>query len=417
MELDWLWVSAACAAFYAFVFKFLRRVNGWYYDLKVRTKKYPLPPGDMGWPLLGDMLTFTTAFKSGDPDSFVNRLVSRYGKTGIYKTHLFGNPSIILCTPETCRRVLTDDDNFKIGYPKSTLQLLASGSFQSFSNAERRRLRRLTTAPIAGHAVLAKYISRIEADVMSSLEEWANISMKHPLELIKELTRVTFKTIIHIFMGIHHNDQILMRIEHLFTHMMKGIFVSAIDVPGFAFHKALKARNKLVKILQSVVEERRRIIKDYPQEKTKDLIDTLLEVEDEKVGKLENEDIIDLLLSYLAAGHESTSHGIMWSLIYLTRNPHIMKQAKEEQERIMKARPPSQKRLNLKEIKQMVYLAKVMLYLEDGKCWFGQELFIWTQNITFTHKNIILQDGMIPRPKQGPFFPLVQEADSVLEVI
>lgn len=81
MELGWLWMSAALTllvACYVFVFKFLRSMNGWYYDLKLRNKKFPLPPGDMGWPLIGNFLAFLRDFSSGVPDSFLNNIVSKY---------------------------------------------------------------------------------------------------------------------------------------------------------------------------------------------------------------------------------------------------------------------------------------------------------------------------------------------------
>lgn len=77
--LDSLWFIpiAALLGGYAFVFGFLRRVNDFYYvGMLGRKTQYPLPPGDLGWPFLGNMQTFLKAFKS-DPDSFIYDLVSR----------------------------------------------------------------------------------------------------------------------------------------------------------------------------------------------------------------------------------------------------------------------------------------------------------------------------------------------------
>uniref|UniRef100_A0A162B053 Uncharacterized protein n=1 Tax=Daucus carota subsp. sativus TaxID=79200 RepID=A0A162B053_DAUCS len=56
---------------------FLRRVNGWFYDYKVSEKRYELPPGDMGWPFIGNMWSFLLAFKSNNPDSFVSSFIQR----------------------------------------------------------------------------------------------------------------------------------------------------------------------------------------------------------------------------------------------------------------------------------------------------------------------------------------------------
>lgn len=72
----WFILVAALLGGYAFVFGFLRRVNEWYYAGRLGKMQHPLPPGDMGWPFLGNMLTFLKAFKS-DPDSFIHDLVSR----------------------------------------------------------------------------------------------------------------------------------------------------------------------------------------------------------------------------------------------------------------------------------------------------------------------------------------------------
>jgi len=76
LDSQWFILVAALLGGYAFVFGFLRRLNEWYYVGRLGTLQN-LPPGDLGWPFLGNMPTFLKAFKS-DPDSFINNLVSRY---------------------------------------------------------------------------------------------------------------------------------------------------------------------------------------------------------------------------------------------------------------------------------------------------------------------------------------------------
>jgi len=60
----------------------------------------------------------------------------------------------------------------------------------------------------------------------------------------------------------------------------------------------------------------------------KDMMDLLMEVKDEEGRMLEDEDIIDLLLVFLLAGHESSAHGILWTIIYLIDHPHVFQRAK-----------------------------------------------------------------------------------------
>ncbi|KAL2348255.1 hypothetical protein Fmac_002255 [Flemingia macrophylla] len=356
LDSSWLILVAALLGGYAFVFGVVRRVNEWYYVSWLRKMTHPLPPGDMGWPFLGNIPTFLKAFKS-DPDSFIYDLVSRYGRTGMYRTHLFGNPSIIVCTPETCRKVLTDDEQFKLGYPASTMVLTGKRSFHGISNVEHKRLRRLTTSPITGHEALSTYIGLIEAVAVKKLQELSN--MITPCEFLTQMRKFAFKVITTIFMDSDADHVDLALVENLYTDLNRGLKSLAINLPGFAFHKALKARKKLMKLLQGLVDQKRRTNNTKTKTK-KDMMDLLMEVKDEDGRKMEDEDIIDLLLVFLLAGHESSAHGILWTIVYLMEHPRVLQRAKKEQEEIMETRPSTQKGVNLKEIKQMEYLSKVI---------------------------------------------------------
>jgi len=79
MEFQWLWMSAATLlACYIFVNKVMWNLNGWYYDLKFKNKQYPLPPGDMGWPLVGNLWPFFKYFLSGRAEMFIDNIVLKY---------------------------------------------------------------------------------------------------------------------------------------------------------------------------------------------------------------------------------------------------------------------------------------------------------------------------------------------------
>ncbi|XVE84037.1 hypothetical protein DITRI_Ditri16bG0136500 [Diplodiscus trichospermus] len=223
---------------YVFLFGFLKKINHWRYISCLGEKKHSLPPGDMGWPIVGNMWTFLKAFRSQDPHSFNYNLVKRYGRTGIYKTYLFGSPSVIVSIPETCREVLVDDEKFGLGYPVSTKKLTGKRSFHSVPHSEYKRLRRLTTGLINGHEALAMYIGYSEDIVIHSLDEWASIKLE-PIELLTEMRKAAFKVITHIFVGCSA-ESIVGTVEKHYTDLIRGLKSAAINIPGFAFHKALK---------------------------------------------------------------------------------------------------------------------------------------------------------------------------------
>lgn len=124
-----------------------------------------------------------------------------------------------------------------------------------------------------------------------------------------------------------------------------------------------QARKNLVAIMQSVVDERKKLRKENPDKGTRDMLDGLMDIEDENGGKLGDEDIIDLMMMYLNAGHESSGHITMWTTVYLQRHPEYLQKAREEQLEILRKRPPTQKNMTLQEFRQMEYLSNVHMYI------------------------------------------------------
>ncbi|MED6200488.1 hypothetical protein PIB30_085596 [Stylosanthes scabra] len=362
-----LWImmmsGATLLAFYFVVKTVGRRVNEWYYDFKLGDKRRFLPPGDMGWPLIGKTLFFIKDLRSGytHPDSFINNLVSKYGKLDMYKTHLFMNPGVFVCTLEASRKVLSDDNKFKLGYPETTLTMVQS-PLTNVSSEEHKRFRRLVIAPILGYNSLAKFLNPIENIVIESLERMMSRSTKQPIMLINETMNLSLRVIVHIFIGSYHHHDTIKQVEHLLDAINDALFSLPINFPGFPYYKALKNRKKVEEILKSIVEERKLMMKDGSDEVTekKDLVDILLEVEDVNGRKLKGEDIVNTLIALFLAGHVSSATALMWSVIYLTKNTLAFKKVKEEQEEILKSRPPSQKHLSIEEIKKMNYLIKVI---------------------------------------------------------
>ncbi|CAK8531469.1 unnamed protein product [Lathyrus sativus] len=357
LEMGSMWVVLVAIGAALFVLRsILKNVNWWLYESKLGVKQYSLPPGDMGWPFIGNMWSFLRAFKSKDPDSFISSIVARYGNSGIYKALMFGNPSVIVTTPEGCKRVLTDDENFEPGWPQSTIELIGKNSFIAMTYEEHKRLRRLTSSSINGMEALSLYLKYIEENVIISLEKWSNMGQ---IEFLTEIRKLTFKIIMHIFLS-SESEPVMEALEKEYTILNHGVRAMQINVPGFAYYKALKARRNLVGIFQSIVDDRRNIRKVYSQKKAKDMMDSLVDVEDDNGRKLSDEDIIDIMLMYLNAGHESSGHITMWATYFLQKHPEYLQKAKEEQEEIIKRRPSTQKGLTLKEIRGMDFLYKVI---------------------------------------------------------
>jgi len=152
---------------------------------------------------------------------------------------MFGYPCVLVTTPETCRRVLTDDDAFHIGWPKSTMKLIGRKSFVGISFEEHKRLRRLTSAPVNGPEALSVYIQFIEETVNTDLEKWSKMG---EIEFLSHLRKLTFKVIMYIFLS-SESEHVMDSLEREYTNLNYGVRAMGINLPGFAYHRALKVKH------------------------------------------------------------------------------------------------------------------------------------------------------------------------------
>ena len=81
-------------------------------------------------------------------------------------------------------------------------------------------------------------------------------------------------------------------------------------------------------VLSAIVSKRRAEREEDPSRPRRDMMDALLDAEDENGRRLDDEGIVDILIMYLNAGHESSGHTTMWAALFLQQNPDMFNKAK-----------------------------------------------------------------------------------------
>ncbi|MCD9646508.1 hypothetical protein HAX54_036394 [Datura stramonium] len=340
------------------LYGFLNKANEWFCVKKLDKIQWILPPGDLGWPFIGNMLSFIRSYKYGDPESFISSFTTRFGNGGMYKAFMYGKPSIIVTTPETCRQVLMDEEHFVLSFPKSLTDLTARRTFHGVTRQQHKLLRQITSSSIIGHEALSMYVDYIKEIAVAAFDKWS--SREEPIELLTEMRKYASQVIMTVIMGTKIDDKWFDMAETEFSVFVDGIFALPVDLPGFSYHRALKARENLTKIFQAAIDERRVKNASDKSGTKRSILDLLLENKDEDGRKFSDEKIGNILILYAYGGQISTAPTAMWALLYLQEHPEYLQKAKEEQEDIVTRRPSSQTTLTLNEIRQMKYLSKVI---------------------------------------------------------
>eukprot|EP01018_Ginkgo_biloba_P019770 Gb_28385 [translate_table: standard] len=319
---------------------------------KLRNSSVKLPPGSLGWPFIGEMLDIVWSFKiTCKPDDFIWKRRAKYGDTGIYRTHLFGCPSILTCSPEFNQFVLgrgTEDGSFGPGWPSP--ELLGTTALVSLEGHEHKRVRRYVMQAINSPEALKSVFSVIQPNFKAAFEDWVS---KGTINAFSDLKTVAFRNICAVVMGLKEGP-VLNNIETLYKGVLPGFRARTINVPGTAFYYARQCRKKLSAILLSEIRYRKLNNVEKP-----DFLQSLMDSVDSDGEKMSEEEVLDNIISFLFAGFDSSKSVTMWSLYYLAKYPHVLQKLREENV-LIREQKEHDHLLVYEDTKKMTYTSKVV---------------------------------------------------------
>lgn len=305
----------------------------WYVlPLKIRDSNVDakLPPGHTGLPFFGELLTFLWYFKIvRRPDDFINSKRRKYGDgVGLYRTHLFGSPSIIACFPAINKYIFQSDDLFIPEWP--TIEILGANSVAAARGKAHTRLRSYVSNAVNRPDALRQIALLVQPRITAALQSWAQ---KGRIIACDETKKVSFENIGKMFASLEPGP-LLDTISFLFVGVTNGVRANPLNFPGTAYHRGLQCRKKLIKIFGAELEKKRN--RNGEGETTNDLMDGLMQIKDEQGNKLSDAEVLDNIVGFIVAGYESTALASAWALYYLAKYPHVLQLLREENMAICK---------------------------------------------------------------------------------
>jgi cytochrome P450 len=296
-----------------------------------------LPPGSLGLPVVGDTLNFLQ-----DSD-FAKKRHQQYGP--IFKTSLFGQPTVFVRGQEASLFVLTNDNKyFVMNLPASTKALLGSLALSVQTGADHQNRRKLLYQAFQPRA-LAGYIGAMENITQRYLEKWEKMET---MTWYPELRNYTFDVAGKLLVGIDNGSETAL--GHNFETWCRGLFSISLDLPWTHFGKAKKSRKLLLAELEKIIRDRQ-----LGTPSDKDALSLLISGRDEEGNSLSLEELKDQVLLLLFAGHETLTSAISSFCLLLAQNPDVMAKVRAEQQQF-----PATEPLTLEQLKQMTYLEQVL---------------------------------------------------------
>ncbi|GKV36528.1 hypothetical protein SLEP1_g44649 [Rubroshorea leprosula] len=283
-----------------------------------------LPLGTLGWPFLGETLEFICCAYSDRPESFMDKRRKMYGK--VFKSHIFGTPTIVSTDAEVSRVVLHDTNTFVPFYPKSVTELMGKSSILLINGSLQRRVHGLIGAFIKSPLLKAQITRDMVKYVQESMDKWRD---DQPTYIQDETKNIAFQVLVKALISLDPGEEL----EHLkeqFHEFISGLMSLPVKVPGSQLYRSLEAKKKMVKMLQKIIQSKRNFgMPTIPR----DVIDALLQ---DTSGQLTNDLIADNMIDMMIPGEESVPVLMTLAIKYLSDCPAALRQMTEENMKLKK---------------------------------------------------------------------------------
>ncbi|CAI8609071.1 unnamed protein product [Vicia faba] len=295
--------------------------------MKNMKKKGKVPKGNKGWPLLGETLDFIACGYTSNPLSFMEKRKSLYGN--VFKTSILGSGVIVSTDPEINKVILQNQGNIFIpAYPKSIRELMGENSILQMNGNMHRKLHSL----LGGFLRSPQFKARITKDIQQSVEQCLATWTHHqPVYVQDQVKKITFTILVKVLMSIDPGED-LSTLKREFEEFIKGLICLPIKFPGTRLYKSLKAKEKMMKIVQRIIEERNDNNNNNYNKKKKmkdcvanDVVDILLEDNKSELRK-KSENIIEMMIP----GEETLPTAMTMAVKYLSDSPLALSKLVEE---------------------------------------------------------------------------------------
>src|SRR5881227_2437887 len=309
-----------------------------------------LPPSPRPLPYIGHLLPLRQ-----DPLGFLQQLQRMYGNMATI--YIGKNPAVLLFRPEHVRYVLVEHPrNFS---NRRVLRSNNDGGFASEGlltiDGEKHRQQRHAVQPAFHKKRVEGYVTIMEQYTQELLKSW---HLGDSVDMSRTLQELTLRIVSKCLFSIDLSSQ-LGPLSDAFdgiigtsTSMAESLLNIRIDNPITGYGKRMAAMRQLDMLIYTLIAQRRDDDRDY-----NDVLSMLMSAQsgEEPGTKLTEKQIHDHILTFLAAGHETTAITLVWTFYLLSQYPQVRIKLQDEIRSVLAGREPT-----LDDLARLPYLDWVL---------------------------------------------------------
>ena len=254
-----------------------------------------------------------------------------------------GGPFIFVSDPDVLEQVLVKRSQ---EFPKSKVDKRifqpAFGDSLLIAHGEDWKWKRRLAAPHFSPAALAKSVPGMIAPFEELAREWRSRNSEDPVDVSPAMTRATLDVISStLFTDENEIDAtaISEAISDYLTPISWTIALASFNVPAWLPHpgkgRIRQGQRRMRLLVEELIERRRGSSTSYS-----DICADLMNARDPETDRLlSDRDVADMLLTLVAAGHETSANGLTWALYCLASQPRLQEELRAEVQSVTGDRP------------------------------------------------------------------------------
>ncbi|KFK23969.1 hypothetical protein AALP_AAs58682U000100 [Arabis alpina] len=288
---------------------------------------YPkLPPGKIGFPLVGESFSFLSAGRKGHQEKFITDRVSRFS-SDVFKTHIFGSPTAVVTGASGNKFLFTNENKLVVSWWPDSVNKIFPSSMETSSKEEAKKMRTLLL-PFLKPEGLRSYVGVMDEIARRHFEtEWANQDQLIVLPLTKKFT---FSIACRLFLSMDDPERVR-KLEEPFNTVAIGVFSIPINFPGTRFNRAIKASRLLRKEVSAIMRKRKEEVKAGKVLAEQDILSHMLM----NIGETKDDHVADKIIGLLIGGYDTASIVCTFIVSFLADFPDVYKRVLHEQQEIL----------------------------------------------------------------------------------
>ncbi|CAE5964575.1 unnamed protein product [Arabidopsis arenosa] len=269
------------------------RISHWLHRWSNPKCNGKLPPGAMGFPIIGETVDFLKPCGFNDIPTFVKKRMIRYGL--LFRTNIFGSKTVVSTDPDVINQIFRQENtSFGLGYPDILVKVFGKDNL------------------FLKEVFIHKYLQKITMQIIGS--EGLKQTMIGNMD---KATRGHFRS-----KASQGSFNVRKEVENLIVAYMTPKLITLI--------KVLKSRGEAIQVMKDVPSMRKE-----SREKQEDFLNTMLE-ELEKEGSIFDQGSATNLIFLLAfVAREGTSSCTALAVKFISKDPKVLAELKREHKAIV----------------------------------------------------------------------------------